>query len=216
MTLQTILTAVFVLALGSAVCFYGYRMLWILLPVWGFLAGLWLGASGVTYFLGDGFLATLTGWLVGFVVGAIFAFLSYIFYFVGVALLSATIGFWLVTAIGSSIGLESGILLLILGIASAVFMVALVFYFNLQKYIVIVLTSLGGAGVALTGIQLLIGRIGLESLQVTWFPVFYSPLAWLAWVFLSVAGLYAQIQSSRNYTLPPPRGKPSISTPPSV
>ena len=95
-------------------------------------------------------------------------------------------------------------------------MVALVFYLNLQKYIVIVLTSLGGAGVALTGIQLLIGRIGLESLQVTWFPVFYSLLAWLAWVFLSITGLYAQIQSSRNYTLPPPRGKTSISTPPSV
>ena len=37
----------------------------MLLPIWGFFAGFWLGAQTITWVLGEGFLATTTGWVVG-------------------------------------------------------------------------------------------------------------------------------------------------------
>ena len=64
---------------GLAVCFVGYRLFLVLLPIWGFVFGLVLGAQTIQALFGEAFLATVTSWVVGFIVGGIFAVLSYLF-----------------------------------------------------------------------------------------------------------------------------------------
>jgi hypothetical protein len=80
---------------GLVALLYGYRLFLILLPIWGFFSGFAIGATATSAFFGGGFLATIVGWVIGFFVGLVFAVLSYLFYIVGVALLSATFGFFL-------------------------------------------------------------------------------------------------------------------------
>ena len=65
---------------GLALCFAGYRLFLFLLPVWGFVFGLALGAQTIQALLGQAFLATVTSWVVGLIVGVVFAVLSYLFY----------------------------------------------------------------------------------------------------------------------------------------
>ena len=46
--------------LGLAFCFLGYRIFLVLLPVWGFFAGFWLGVQTIALILG-----TVAGALAG-------------------------------------------------------------------------------------------------------------------------------------------------------
>ena len=56
-TLPGLLLGALTIAIGVAFCFWGFRVFLILLPIWGFFAGFLVGANGVEYILGDGFLA---------------------------------------------------------------------------------------------------------------------------------------------------------------
>ena len=86
-TLQGLLLGALAIGIGLAFAFWGFRVFLILLPIWGFFAGFIFGANGVDYLLGDGFLATTTGWVVGFLLGLLFAVLSYLYSWVAVILL---------------------------------------------------------------------------------------------------------------------------------
>ena len=80
------------LLFGAIICFGGYRFFLILLPFWGFFFGFGLGAQTVQALLGDAFFATVTSWVVGFVLAVAFAVLSYLFYIVAVALIAGLAG----------------------------------------------------------------------------------------------------------------------------
>ena len=68
------------LLFATALIFGGYRFFLFLLPIWGFFGGFVLGSSAIEALFNTGLFATVTGWVVGFVVGAIFALTSYFFY----------------------------------------------------------------------------------------------------------------------------------------
>ena len=78
--MSTVLAVLFAAIIGIGFLLWGYRIFLVMLPIWGFFAGFWLGAGGISLFLGQGFLATVTGWVVGFALGVIGAVLSYLFY----------------------------------------------------------------------------------------------------------------------------------------
>ena len=80
MGLQVLCVSILAILLGLAALFAGYRLFLLLLPIWGFFAGFFIGATAITLLLGDSFLVTVTGWVVGFILGLIFAILSYLFY----------------------------------------------------------------------------------------------------------------------------------------
>ena len=56
-----IMAFLFILGLGIGMCYMGYRIFLVLLPIWGFFAGLWFGGFTVSQFLGGGFFATTAG-----------------------------------------------------------------------------------------------------------------------------------------------------------
>jgi len=93
MTFTLLCMALIALVFGLLVVFGGYRLFLVLLPIWGFFAGFLVGSQAVFFIFGDAFLGTITGWVVGFFVGLLFAVLSYLFYIFAVAVISFTAGY---------------------------------------------------------------------------------------------------------------------------
>ena len=89
MALEMFCVIVIALAVGTAIAFNGYRWFIILLPIVGFVFGFGLGAQTMQAIFGQELFATVASWVVGLFVAAIFAVLSYFFYFIGVAIFAA-------------------------------------------------------------------------------------------------------------------------------
>jgi hypothetical protein len=202
--ISTWLLALLAFLLGAAFCLAGYRFFLVMLPIWGFFAGFWLGAMGTSLLLGSGFLGTTTGLIVGFVVGIIGAVLSYLFYLVGVALVAAAFGGMLGSAFMGIFGIDSGLLYVIVVIVSALVAVGLTLLLNLQKYVIIVFTAIAGAALVVMAGMLVFGQITPADLQTGGGflqPIFQGSWLWgLVWLVLAVAGVVIQIRANRTYT----------------
>ena len=205
MSIELLCMALIGLGFGLIVAFWGYKLLWIILPIWGFFAGFALGAQTIGIILSEGFLATITGWVVGFAVGAIFAILSYLFYFLAVALLSGAFGY------GVTVGVltwlfdkdEVSFLFWLIGIVVGVAVAVLVLRLNIQKYAVIAITAL--AGTAVTIFVMLAAFGGLSTLELRVAPVARaiddSWLWFLYFIIVAAAGIFFQLQTNKEYEI---------------
>ena len=189
--------------LGLAFCFLGYRIFLVLLPVWGFFAGFWLGAQAIALLLGGGFLATTTGFVVGFVVGLVFAVLSYLFFVVGVAIVAGAIGAALGTGLMAALGFDASLLVTLVGLISAILVVVVTLWFNIQKYVIIVATALTGANLIVLSPLLLFGQVTLDELEAAGgsiAPVLQESWFWLiVWLALAVFGVVLQIRANQEW-----------------
>jgi hypothetical protein len=201
MTFELLCMGMIALGFGLILTFSGYRLLWIILPIWGFFAGFGIGAQAIQTIFDEAFLATVTSWVVGFVVGGVFAVLSYLFYFVAVALLAGGFGYGLAVGILTWIGLDFGVVVWLLGIAAGVITAIVVVVLNIQKYAVIVITAFGGTGVIIY--TLLAGFGDLSPVEMLTDPVATAVSeSWLWFVFFVIvagAGIFFQLQTSRAY-----------------
>ena len=201
--MSVLLVSLFALLLGLAFCFVGYRVFLVMLPIWGFFAGFWLGAEVTTLLFGAGFLATTTGWVVGFVVGLIGAVLSYLFYMLGVAIIAAGFGWAIGAGFMGALGFDSGLITGIVALVLAVIMVFLVLGLNLQKFVIIAITAIGGANAIVLSALLLLGRVSLEDLSRLGNaiqPILADSWFWgLAWLVVAIAGIVVQVRANRSY-----------------
>jgi hypothetical protein len=191
------------LLFGLVVVFGGYRLFMVLLPIWGFFFGFGLGAHTLQVLFGVGFMATITSWVVGFLVGAIFAILSYLFYVVAVALFSGSFGYGLAVGLLTAIGMNFGLIVWLLGVVVGIIVAVVVLLFNIQKYAIIVITALGGTGAI---ILTLLGAFGnLTPAQMAGSPVLVAiqnSIWWLVFfVVVAGAGIVAQIRANRAYEI---------------
>ncbi|NOX61803.1 MAG: DUF4203 domain-containing protein [Chloroflexi bacterium] len=193
-----------IVLIGLTFVFLGYRLFLVLLPVWGFFAGFWLGAQALTLVFGHGFLATTTGWIVGFFLGLIMALLSYLFYFLGVAVVAGLIGYSLGVGLMGLVGLGGGILAFLVGVLFALIIMVITLALNLQKYVVILLSAWAGGVAVVTGALVLFGRLTAATLRVQGDAVLaiaqVSPLWLLAALAIAAVGIVVQIRSNRTYT----------------
>jgi len=193
------------LLLGAVICFGGYRLFLFLLPIWGFFFGFFLGAQTMHALFGVQFVATVTSWVVGFVVGAVFALLAYLFYAIAVAILAGSIGYALGAGFMHLIGFDLGLLVWLVGMAVGVVVIIGTFYFNLQKYVIIAATAIGGAGVIVG--TLMFGVIGVAVAKFFENPIRLalqnSPLWTIVFLILAVAGIALQITHTRDWEMEP-------------
>ena len=189
------------LLFGAALVFLGYRMLWIILPIWGFLFGFGLGAQTLQALFGIGFLSVVASWVVGFLVGALFAVLSYMFYMVAVALLAGSFGYAVAVGLLTAIGLDFGVLVWLIGIVAAIALAAAVLYFNIQKYAVIGITALGGAGVIVFTFLAAFGQLSLAELMLAPVLMAIQDSFWwfLFYVFVAGTGVFVQLVANKNF-----------------
>jgi hypothetical protein len=205
MGFETLCVTLITLVVGLAICFNGYKWFLILLPIWGFFWGFALGAQGLQAVFGIGFLATVTSWVAGFALGAIFAVLSYMFYLVAVALMAGSLGYAVGLGIMGLIGFDFGLIPWLVGIVLAVVVAGVTVYFNLYKYVIVVTTAIGGAGMIV--ITLMFGYGGLTLAKFAENPIRFalqgSPLLTILFLVMAVLGIAAQLTTSRAFELEP-------------
>ncbi len=190
------------LLFATALIFGGYRFFLFLLPIWGFFGGFVMGSSAVEALFNTGLFATVTGWVVGFVVGVIFALLSYFFYAAAVAIAAGILGYMLGVGIMDIFGLDAlSLITLLVAVMLAAGAVFVTFRFNLQKYVIIAATAIGGAALAVGMIMVGIG--GLEFLRLAESPVRLlfqtSPFMGIVFVLLAGAGIAVQVWANRRF-----------------
>jgi hypothetical protein len=204
MFFQTILVSLIAILLGLALTLSGYRFFVFLLPIWGFFAGFSATASAIAGFWGTGFLATVISWVIGLLVGLLFAALAYLFYYAAIVILGATVGYQLGIGFMTWIGFKLGFISVLVGLILAVIFAFGVWYLKVPKLLIIVLTSLAGAASLLAGVFLAFGTIPLADLQWGAVGAVVRQSWWWTLVYLALAlfGVAAQwLMTSSTYTL---------------
>jgi hypothetical protein len=204
-TIQLVFLSLLVLGLGLAFLLVGYRFFLILLPIWGFFAGFWLGAQAMSLLLNEGLFASIIAVVVGVAVGLILAVLSYLFYALGVVLLGATFGFWLGSGLMYAFFNDPGFLATIIGIIFALAFAVLTVLLDFKKHLIIVITAFGGASSILISALLIFGKVSVASLgldQNILRPVLSDSIIWLViWLLLIGIGIIIQEMTTRGYIL---------------
>jgi hypothetical protein len=165
MFFQTVFWSLLIILLGLGLCFAGYGLFRILLPIWGFFAGFQFGATIFTNIFGQGFLSTVISWVNGLLVAIAAAALAYLFYEAAVILLAGFVGYQLGVGIMTWIGFQPGFIPFVVGLAGALALVILAVALRFPKVLIIVLTAFAGAGAIFAGFFVAFGRISLDSLQ---------------------------------------------------
>jgi hypothetical protein len=199
-----ILFGLLAIAIGATVCFAGLRLWFWLLPVWGFVVGFLGGAALVTWLFGDGFLSTTLGIVVGIVVGIGASLISYLWWYVGAILAAGSAGSMLGSTLFAAIGIDSSVVLFIVGLVFAVGFVIGALILALPIYIVVVNTAIAGATIVIAGVLLVFDRIdrGEIGTLIAWTRIHDNGILWLLWVVLAGAGIAAQMSMIRRVTLP--------------
>jgi len=144
--LQTPAAAVLLLG-GLLACFAGHRIFRVVLGIYGFILGALLATSIVGT---ENTLWTVAALIAGGLGGALLLIAAY---FVGVALIGAGLGAMAANLIWAAIGGEPHVLVVIvLAIGGALAALAL------QRYVIIVATSFGGAQTVVVGAAALMGN----------------------------------------------------------
>jgi hypothetical protein len=203
MTFQLLCMGLIALLFGLAVCFNGYRWFLILLPILAFFFGFFWGAQTLQAIFASGFLTTVISWVAGFIIGLIFALLSYTFYLVGVGIVAAAFGYSLGVGLMNLIGIDLNVLVWLVGIVVAIVVAAVTLLLNIQKYVIIVITAFLGAGVIVGSFLVAFGGIDVASVadNPVRFAMQNSPLWMLFFLILGALGVVAQILSTRDFVL---------------
>lgn len=164
MSIEGIVVGIVAIVIGLAWAFYGFKAFVILLPIWAFLVGFAAGASWIQELFGDGFMATVTSWVGGLVIGIVLALLSYFWYYAAVVIVGGALGYTLVAGFLGSLGFD-GILAFALGLVAAAVVAVLTIVLAVPAWLVVVLSAIGGAVAAINGVLILLGRIQLEDIS---------------------------------------------------
>jgi hypothetical protein len=213
-----ILVGIILALIGLAVCFFGLRFWFILLPVFGAVAGFFVGARVMQDVFGTGFLSTTVSWIVGIVVAVVFALLSWYVWYAGAIIMAGAVGASLFSGILHALFTNpwGGVLFIVALVGALVFAVGALIL-NLPIYIVIVNSALAGASLAIAGLLTIFGTIEVLELAngATLAVVNETKLgsaSWLwllAWIVLAAAGVYYQLRSVDEIRLPQEKWVPA-------
>lgn len=202
-----ILVGILISIVGVTLAFSGLRVFFAMLPLVGLITGFFVGATLITNWLGDGFLATVTSWVIGVSIGVVFALVSYMWWYAGALLAAGGSGALLLSGLFSLFGVNNGALLTLIAIAGAVGFIILAVVLNLPVYVVLVNTAIVGAHMLVAGLLLIFNLKDLETFDwgVARAIAHENWFWWIVVVIVSVAGIMSQMQLIRRITLPTDR-----------
>jgi hypothetical protein len=189
------LVAIFV---GLLFCFAGQFALRLVITIWGAFAGFAMGAGLVAQLAGEGFLATTLGWVVGLALGLVFAILAYLFYAVAVILTMGAIGYALAAALMVALGVDWEWLIVLVGVAVGILLAIAAIAFDLPLIVLIVLSGMGGAAVAVCGLMLIFGAMDAETFTQGGFVAQVRDDWWwyLTYLALAIMGVLTQSRAA--------------------
>jgi hypothetical protein len=192
--MDSIILGLIGIAVGALVAGFGVRVFYLLLPLWGFVAGALLGAEAVVALVGDGLFATVLSWAAGIGLGLLFAVVAGIWFWAAVMILAVTVGASLGSGILVGIGVEPGLLTFLAGLATGVVFAVIAFALDAPMLLVALFTSFGGAAYGVAAAYLLIGKLEVADLAdgpVAALREF--PLGLVAWLGLGGLALVYQL-----------------------
>ncbi|NTU64421.1 MAG: hypothetical protein HGB05_13735, partial [Chloroflexi bacterium] len=164
--------------------------------------GFGFGAQTIqAIFPNDALLATVTSWVVGFIVAAVFAILAYLFYLFAVAIVSYSLGYAAAVGLLSLIGMQFGFIVWVIGLVAGIALAVVVLRFNIQKIVIELATAFLGAGTIVGVFLALFG--GLPTSELIQNPVAAalknSPFWMIVFVVLGIVAFAAQWQNNRSF-----------------
>lgn len=191
--MNDIVVGLLAIAIGLFLCLRGHWAMRLLLAIWGAFIGFALGAGVVDNVTGDGYLTTLTGWLVGIVCAIAFALIAYLFYAVSVVLSMASMGFVLGATLAAALDLDQSWLLTMFGVAAGLLLGVLAIVANLPALLLVLLSAASGTSLVLGGLLLVLDQITLG--QISDGRVGEEHIGWyVAWPVLFVIGVVVQLR----------------------
>ena len=196
--MDDILLGILALLLGAAFCFRGYLAMRVVIPLWGAFMGFFLGAGFMATITGDGFLATTAAWLVGIAVGLLFGLLAYTYYEISVVLSMALLGYSLGATIAAAIGITWSWVILVSGLAVGFLLALVALVADLPMTILTVLTALAGSSTIVGGVMLLVGAVDLADAQPSAVATELSDSPWwfALYIGLAIAGMVVQLRDT--------------------
>jgi hypothetical protein len=173
--------AIILLAGGLLACFAGFRVFRVVLGIYGFILGALIASSAMGT---EQTTWTILAAIGGGVIGALILIAAY---FVGVALVGAGLGALAVNLIAGELERDPHVLVVILfAILGALGALAL------QRYVIIIGTSFGGAWTAIVGGLAIAGERGVTSAAArgdVWLAYPLNPAPGQRWVLVAWLGL---------------------------
>lgn len=192
---------------GVGIALSGLRYFMMLLPIWAFVGGFLAGAAAVTALFGDGFLSTSLGIVVGFVVALVFMAIAYLYWYFAVLIAAGGAGAILSASLFASIGVNSGWLLFIIGVAGGALFVFGAIVIDYPVMLVIVNTAIGGSAIAIGGLLLVINRMDRDEIGTgaLWQQINDHWVLWLLWIVGAAIGMGSQLASRAAIRVPEER-----------
>jgi len=207
---EMLLIPVFLLV-GIAYCFFGYRIVKIILAILGFVTGGAAGGALGAIVGGAGMgsqeaavLFAVVGVLLGGIIGAV---LFVLLYFVGIFLLGFGLGAMLTAAVFAAAGTNPD---QVVGIVAIVGIAGGVLALFLQRIIIILSTATSGAAMIVMAVLLLFGaKLDVHPHQGQTLASVLGPLSavipFVCWLALSAAGVVVQfLVTGKTGQVPPP------------
>jgi hypothetical protein len=188
---------------GLSLAFGGYRLARFIIPFMGFMAGLSLGGAVMADLSGEVFLGTFLGVVVGLTAGLILAVLAYFYYVLAVVILAGSIGYLAGSGLILLLGFSPGVLSVATGIIIGLLIGFAALMVNAPKYVLIILTTVAGAILAVGGVMLLFNQVPLDFFSYTTAKVAIANSFLWSMVALIVfgIGMISQINTSKGYLL---------------
>lgn len=195
--LEALLFAVIAMVVGLGLSLFGYAAFRVILPILGFLAGLWLGMDIVTNFMQNfPILGVSFGLVLGLVLGAIFAAIAYFIYELAIVIFGISIGYALGAGLMMLIGFPNGILTFLVGVTVAIILGIAFITVNMPKLYIMGLTAFAGASALIAGLLVLFGRISPSQLGLGFVDAYIGQSwFWLViWAIIGAVGFFIQYQ----------------------
>jgi len=185
--------SIVMLAGGAIACFAGYRLFRLVLGVYGFILGALMASAMV------GTAETWTIALAALAGGAAGAFVLVAGYFVGVALVGAGLGAFVINLAWKPFGGEPHWAAVLVCAA-----IGAIGAMTFQRYVIITATAFGGAWTLLVGAAALMLGKGARAASASadvWvvYPGSAGPpgiWVYVAWIAIALTGLYVQLHTA--------------------
>ena len=192
--MEDIVIGLVALVAGSVFCFSGYRAFRLIIPLWGAFTGFAVGAGAISAITGDALLAKPVGWIVGLVVGVVFALLAYLYYAVAVILTMGSLGFLAGSALMTALGVGWNWLIVLVAVAVSVVFAVFALVTNFPRIVLVIVSATAGATAMVAGGMLLVGALETADLTRAYVTERIEDDWWwyLGYLALVLAGIFSQ------------------------
>lgn len=192
-----ILLGVLAIAAGALLCFRGQFVLRLIFPIWGAFSGFAFGAGLVAGFADEHFLGSVLGWVLGIVFALVFAVFAYLYYWVAVVIVMASIGFALGSGVVVALGVDWNWVAVLVGVGLGLLLGLGAVVADVPMLVLVLVSAAAGAVSVVAGLMLFTGALDSAAFTEQGFTRHVDVAWWwdAAFAVLALAGAVSQARA---------------------